>query len=140
MKDCWYLGKKCLYEPPEGYYGYVYLIEVDRTLYIGKKAFTHRKKTKLSKKARVGTRKRVEVKQVDSGWLDYYGSSKPLLEYLNKRGNKDGVKRTILKLCQTKQDLAYWEMHYLVTENVLFKQEYWNGNILSKFFKGKINE
>lgn len=138
--SCWYYKGKCLNEIPEGYHGYVYKITDDQgRIYYGKKAFTHKKKTKLSKKARVGTRKRVKVEQVDSKWLSYWGSCKPLLEYIQTNGTQ-GFRREILTLCKTKQDLTYRELEILVKENVLFREDCWNSNILSRFFKGKINQ
>lgn len=138
--SCWYYKGKCLKEMPEGYQGYVYKITDDKgKVYYGKKAFTHRRKTKLSKKAREGTRKRVKVEQVDSKWLNYWGSCKPLLEYIKVNGTQ-GFKREILILCKTKQDLTYRELEILIKENVLFRDDCWNGNILSRFFKGKITK
>lgn len=123
-----------------GYEGFVYCITDNLgRKYIGKKAFSHRNKVKLSKKARVGTRKRVEIKTKDSGWKDYWGSSKELLAYISEVGT-EGFKREILKLCFNKQSLAYWEAYYMFTLNVLFSDNYWNGNVLGKFFKGKIHD
>ncbi len=137
--SCWYYKGKCLEQIPEGFHGYVYKITDDKgRVYYGKKAFTHKRKTKLSKKAREGTRKRVKVEQVDSKWLSYWGSCKPLLEYIQSNGNQ-GFRREILTLCKTKQDLTYRELEILVKENVLFREDCWNSNILSRFFKGKIN-
>ena len=50
MEKCWIYKGKCLYDPPEGFYGYIYVI-TDNTgkKYYGKKAFTHRKKTNYQK-------------------------------------------------------------------------------------------
>jgi len=143
MEDCWLKENgECLYTPPENKYGFIYKIIDDKgNIYIGKKAFTHRKKTTLSKKAKLlpeNKRKRVSITQKDSGWLKYWGSCKPLLEYIKQRSSTEGFKRYIIKTCDDKQSLAYWEMHYLVINDVLFRDDCWNGNILSKFFKGKI--
>jgi len=124
----------------QGHEGFIYRITDDKgRMYIGKKAFSHRNKVKLSKKARVGTRKRVEIRQKDSGWKAYWGSSKELLEYIKVSGT-DNFTREILKLCKDKQSLAYWEVHYMITENVLFSDHYWNGNVSGRFFKGKIHK
>lgn len=122
------------------YEGFIYRItDNNGKMYIGKKSFNHKRKTRLSKKARVGTRKRVEIKIKDSGWKDYWGSSKEFLAYIAENGTK-GFKREIIMLCSDKASLSYWEMHYLVQENVLFSDKYWNGNVLGKFFKGKIHK
>lgn len=140
--DCWLLNGECLTVPPEGYYGYIYHIVDDQGKhYWGKKAFTHRQKTKLSKRAKTlveNKGKRILVKQKDSGWLNYWGSCKPLLEYIKLRGGTSGFRREILHLCKDKQSLAYWEMEVLVKNKVLFRDDCWNGNVLSKFFKNKI--
>lgn len=140
MDQCWELENgECLETPPEGYYGYVYIIYDDKGgWYIGKKAFSHTKKTKLSKKARIGTRKRIKIEQKDSGWLNYWGSCKPLLEYIKERGGCTEFKRKILQFCETKQELSYWEAHHLCVNYALFDPKCWNSNILNRFFRGKI--
>ena len=45
-ENCWIYKNKCLENPPEGYYGYSYLITdiLNKKIYVGKKAFTHKKK------------------------------------------------------------------------------------------------
>lgn len=136
----WIYKDEPLQEAPSGYYGFVYVISDDKgKLYYGKKAFTHRRKTKLSKKARKETGRRIKVDQKDSGWKDYWGSSKPLLEYIKKRKNTMKFSRTVLKLCRNKASLSYWETHYLFSEYVLFRDS-WNSNILGRYFKNKIHE
>jgi hypothetical protein len=142
MENCWQYQGKCLTEPPEGYYGFIYVITDDKGWqYYGKKAFEHSKKVILSKKARKlsGTRKRIERTKKDSGWLDYWGSSKPFLEYMEKSPNKHLFTREIVKLCKDKASLSYWEMAVLIAAEVLFKDNFWNGNVGGKFFKGKIH-
>lgn len=141
-EECWQAPNgECLETAPEGYYGFVYLIKDDQgRTYIGKKAFSHSRKTKLSKKARVGTRKRVQIKTVDSGWLDYWGSCKPLLEYIKERGGTHGFRRFILKFTQNKQSSTYWETAFLFEYRVLFDNNNWNGHILSRFYKNKIHD
>jgi len=142
MEECWYFKNDCLMETPSIGYGFIYLIIDDNgKKYWGKKAFTHRQKRMLSKKAKLlpeNKGKRITVSQKDSGWLNYWGSCKPLLSYIKERGGTHGFQRWILKICDDKQSLAYWEMAILVQEEVLFRDDTWNGNILAKFFKGKI--
>src|SRR5688572_16447177 len=107
-----YKNKK--FTDPQDYYGFIYIITDDTgKWYIGKKAFSHRKKTKLSKKARIGTRKRINISYKDSGWIDYWGSCRPLLEYIELRGGTQGFKRVILKLCKDRSSWSYWEIDYL---------------------------
>lgn len=139
-----YKGKE-LKEPPENKYGFLYTIQAvdldtDKiTYYYGKKALTHRKKTYLSKKARKGTRKRVSITQKDSGWMEYNGSSKPFLAYLQERGNRVHTTRIINMFCDNRQTLAYRELELLIRENVLFREDCWNANVAGKYFKGKIS-
>lgn len=142
MENCWIYEGECLTSPPLGYYGYIYCITDDKGKnYFGKKAFEHSQKKKISKKARKksGSRKRIERVKKDSGWLDYWGSSKPLLEYIENRGGTHGFKREILKLCKDKTNLSYWELVVQIYNNVLFIDT-WNSNIGGKYFKGKIHE
>ncbi len=144
IESCWLYGGVCLKTPPVGYYGFIYKITDDKgNVYFGKKAFEHSKKTAISKKARKlsGSRKRVEKKKVDSGWLDYWGSSKSLLAYFEENPQaKDFSTREIIKFCVDKVNLAYWEMVTLVEERVLFRNDCWNGNVSGKYFKGRVHE
>lgn len=135
----WKFNKK-IFVPPEDCYGFVYCIIDDKGKeYWGKKALTHRKKTRLGKRTVKKTGKRVKITQIDSGWKDYWGSSKPLQEYIAKKGNTNGFSRTIIKLCKNKASLSYWETYYLFEKQVLFRDT-WNGHILSRFFRGKIHD
>jgi hypothetical protein len=139
--NCWKYQGQCLEVPPSGFYGFIYRITDDQGReYFGKKAFSHQKKSKLSKKARAGTRKRIKIQQVDSKWINYWGSCKPLLEYIETRGGTHGFTRSVIKLCENKQSLSYWEMATLVTNNVLFRPDTWNGNVMARFYKGKIHK
>jgi hypothetical protein len=138
--NCWIYQGKCLETPPEGFYGFIYhIIDDEGNHYWGKKAFTHKKKTRLSKKARVGTRRRIKVEQVDSKWLSYWGSCKPLTEYITQRGGTQGFTREIIKLCENRSSLTYWETAVLIQNNVLFRDDCWNGHVMSRFYKGKIH-
>jgi hypothetical protein len=145
MENCWLLNLNdaiCLDEAPEGYYGFIYKItNLDNGwVYIGKKAFEHSQKVKISKKAKkeTGTRKRFERKKKDSGWVDYYGSSAFLLKDLEANGFN--CKREVLKLCKDKSSLTYWEIHYMIENRVLFRDDCYNGNISGKIFKGRVHE
>jgi hypothetical protein len=139
---CWRYKRKCIEEPPEGAFGFIYSIYDSDTkkYYIGKKYLFHTRKTKLSKKARIGTRKRVKIEKVDSGWNNYYGSNKELLEIIKERGHTEGIQREILKFCFDKISLSYWETYFLMTNEVLFSDHFFNGNILGKYYKTKIHK
>lgn len=137
-ENCWKFQEKCFEEAEENQFGFIYCIsnKIDGKVYIGKKQFTFRKKKVLSKKARIGTRKRVEVSRVSSNWQNYWGSSKSLLEDIAKLG-KHNFERTILKFCKNKSELSYWEVYYQIQYEVLFKPSY-NGWISCKIMKNRL--
>lgn len=142
MENCWELNGKCLTEIPEDYIGFIYKItnNTNGWIYIGKKVFQHSQKVKLSKKARKesGTRKRIERRKKDSGWLDYFGSSEFLLKDLEE--NSFNCTREVLKLCKDKSSLTFWEIALMVENKVLFRDDCYNGNINGKIFKGRVHE
>lgn len=139
-ENCWIYKNKCLENPPEGYYGYSYLITdiLNKKIYVGKKAFTHKKKTKLSKKAKLlpeNKGKRILKGTKDSGWLNYYGSSKELNEQVKLLG-KDNFKREILEFATNKSDLTLKEIEAQVKYNVLRVNSYNNwigGKVYRRF-------
>lgn len=128
---------KYLEEYPSDKYGFIYLIiGPENKIYVGKKAFLHKTKAKMSKKDKqvVGNeRKRVKVGTKDSGWKNYYGSSKELLADISKLG-KDKFQRYVLDFADNKADLSLKEIEYQVKYNVLRCNSY-NGWIGGKVFK-----
>lgn len=121
-------------------FGFVYMITNLETgkFYIGKKALTHNKKKKLTKKELAqftgqGRKPVFRIDQVDSGWRDYYGSSKELVEDVKKYG-KDKFKRVILAFLPDKKTLTFSELRFQILYDVLFKNTY-NDNILGKFYR-----
>lgn len=147
-QNCWLYNDQCLENSIEGYYGYVYSIVANKCKaipkelwlkeYIGKKAFTFSTKKKITKKVikETGTRKRIERGTKDSGWQNYWGSSKLLQEDLAKYG-KENFTRTVLRFCETKNQLSYWEAHYQFLHEVLLNDSY-NSWISCKVFKAKL--
>lgn len=148
-QNCWLHNKICLEVPPEGHYGFVYQITVQKDksipkelwgkVYIGKKAFTFSTKKKITKKVikETGTRKRIERGTKDSGWQNYFGSSVKLKADLEKYG-KENFKREILCFCKSKNELAYNEVKYQIQYDVLHQNSY-NGWISCKIYRDKIN-
>lgn len=145
MSNCWLLKGKCLKRQPLEYYGFVYRITVSNSddlpqemrgkIYIGKKAFVYKKKTRLSKKRRLETGKRVERSFVDSKWLSYFGSNKQLMMDVKNFGEKY-FKREILHLCFNKAQLSYYEVKEQIAHDVLTCNSY-NGWISCKIFKNR---
>ena len=121
-------------------YGFIYKITNLETnkFYIGKKSFVHNKKKKLTKKEIAeqtgpGRRSTTKVEQVDSGWRNYWGSSKELLADVKLLG-KDKFEREIIKFCPTKKQLTYYEIQHQIQYSVLFTDSY-NDNIQGRFFR-----
>lgn len=140
VENCWIYKGECLQNPPEGYYGYSYLITdiLNKKIYVGKKAFTHKKKTKLSKKAKLlpeNKGKRIIRGTKDSGWLHYFGSSKELNEQVKLLGEHN-FKREILEFATSKSDLTLKEIEAQVKYNVLKVNSYnlWIGGKVYRRF------
>lgn len=133
---------------PEGTFGFIYQItcihptdpSAFRT-YIGKKQLSSNRKAKLTKREKSLTEnKRKRFKRVikETDWLTYWGSSDELKLDIERLG-KENFKREILCFVKSKMDLSFWEVHFQIKNDVLFRDSY-NKNILGKFYKGKINE
>ena len=125
---------------PHGAIGFVYqmsaIIDGKSVSYIGKKNFYASVKTKLSKKAMPTDKRLKTYKRVTkTSYQDYYSSNDLL-----KKAHKDGVviKRDILKICYSKNELTYQEVKHQFLLGVLENDLYLNGNILGRFYKNKI--
>jgi hypothetical protein len=126
---------------PDEWFGFIYKItnlESGR-FYIGKKVFKYNKKhkltkTQLSEQTGRGRRSTHETIQVESDWKTYWGSNKELQADVKTLG-KDKFECLILKLCKTKKQLTYWEIHHqCVNECIVSPRFTYNDNILGKFF------
>lgn len=126
--NCWIYQNECLESEPEGYFGFTYIIRDIKNdkVYVGKKQFTHKTKKKLSKKAKQlpeNKGKRVLKGTKNSGWLNYYGSSKELNEQVKLLG-ENNFKREILEFATSKSDLTLKEIEAQVKYNVLRVNSY----------------
>lgn len=121
-------------------YGYIYKTTntITGKWYIGRKAYMHKKKIRLSKKQRKLTGKRIKIVEIDSKWQNYYGSNEELKKDIETHGAPFFIVQK-LKECKDKVSLAYWEQYYQFTMEVLFKDTY-NGNIGGKFYRNKITQ
>jgi len=125
---------------PENYLGFVYKITnlTNKKFYIGKKYFWFSKKKKLTKtqlaeQTGPGRKPTHEIIQTESDWKTYWGSSKELLKDIKELG-EEHFECVILKLCKTKKQLTYFEMHYQCINECLMSPSY-NDNILGKFYR-----
>jgi hypothetical protein len=128
-------------------YGFIYKITNKETgkFYIGKKNLIFSRNKKLGKKELKLIREERKAKKIqgklptkklvitESDWLDYYGSSKELIQEVEEKG-KDNYKREILQLAYNSKQLTYFETLYQMKEDVLRKDTY-NNSILGKFHR-----
>ena len=127
---------------PQDAFGFIYITthKPSGVSYIGKKSLYHNVRRKLTKKELAeqtgrGRKPTTQVVQKESDWKTYYGSAKPILEIL-KQGKHDEFTREILQIVNNKKLLTYYECKYLFTYGVLeHSVEYFNDNILGKFFR-----
>ena len=113
-------------------FGFVYIIQnkITNKKYIGKKFFYSTNRVVQKGK----TRRKVIRKFSD--WKKYYGSSKSLKEDVELYG-KGSFSRTILSLHVSRGDVNYYEMKEQVIRDVLNSEEYYNDNILSRWYRKK---
>lgn len=111
--------------------GFVYCITntVSGRQYIGKKLAKFSRTKYKTVKLKNGKKKRQKIKsKVDSGWLEYYGSSDALNEDIKKLG-KDKFYREILYYCKSKAEMSYVEAREQFNQKVLESDDYYNGHI-----------
>ena len=106
-------------------FGFIYEItnNITNKKYIGKKQCFMRIKRKPLKGK---TRNRIYKTQSD--WKNYTSSSSDLNEDIKKYG-KENFTFKILKTCNSKWELAYEEIKEQINNNVLLRDDYYNGII-----------
>ena len=117
---------------PLGCLGFIYRIDyTDGTYYYGKKNVLSVRKVPLGKRALAEiTDKRLKKYKVvtkETKWQEYEGSSK-------YSEGKTIVSKTIIVWAKTNKALTYLEAKLLFLEDVLFKTDCLNMNILGKFY------
>jgi len=137
MKTEWtYNGRQFTSDDIGDFYGFVYRITnlVSGYDYVGRKYF----RTIRKLKPLVGRKnKRHKAKETD--WQDYWGSSKRLLEDIEKHG-KHNFKREIICLCDTRGQTNYMEAKIQFDEDVLLNENNYNGIIAIKIGGGSIKK
>lgn len=106
-------------------YGFVYFIEntVNGKKYIGKKQIKSVKKLKPLK-----GKKNKRHFDVETDWKTYTSSSNEVNDDIIKYG-KDKFIFSIIKFCDSKSEMAYEEAKLQFSENVLLREDYYNGII-----------
>jgi len=107
------------------FFGFIYEITntVSNKKYIGKKQCHSRLKRKPLK-----GKKRNRIDYVDSDWREYTSSSNELNEDIIKYG-KDKFIFKIIRICNSKWALAYFEIKEQIDKDVLMREDYYNGII-----------
>jgi hypothetical protein len=114
-------------------FGFIYEITntVTNKKYIGKKQCV----TVLKRKPLKGkTKKRHE--KVETDWKSYTSSSRELNEDIIKYG-KDKFTFEIIRICESKFELAYFEAKLQFEREVLLNEQYYNGIINLRVSKPK---
>lgn len=126
---------------PEDTIGFIYLITHLPTnkKYIGKKILMSRRRVPMLKRElavwdKPGRKPKKKLVVKESDWLTYY-SSNTWIKNEVKLGKKAEFKREIIRFCNSKKQLSYYETKYQFEANVLESDKYLNDNILGKFFK-----
>jgi hypothetical protein len=119
----WILNENVLIT--EETFGFIYEItnNITNKKYIGKKQCI----SKIRRKPLKGKkRKRIDFKESD--WKSYTSSSKDLNEDIQKYG-KENFTFKIMRVCDSKWSLAYYEIKEQIDKNVLLDENYYNGII-----------
>lgn len=106
-------------------FGFIYEItnNLHHKKYIGKKQCYMRIKRKPLK-----GKKRNRITKTESSWKSYTSSSKELNEDILKYG-KENFTFVIVEWCNSKFELGYKEIKRQILQDVLLKEEYYNGII-----------
>lgn len=118
-----YEGKAFTSEDIGDHVGFIYEIHdtITGQKYIGKKQFTN-KKTRPPLKGK----KRRRIEHVESDWKTYYGSNELLAEAVKGSEDKSYYKRYIIRLCNSKSELSYYETKEIFVRDAILRDDYYN--------------
>lgn len=127
---------------PTDTFGFIYLIVyTDGSKYIGKKQAISKQTLPASKNPREGAirigknvrgkRQYFDIVTKESGWRNYIGSCKEAVNLKVKE-------KHILQFAKDKINLTFNEVEWLIKYDTLRDTTFLNGNILGKFYKGRI--
>lgn len=124
---------------PEGVEGFIYMLHFSNgKKYIGRKSiysYTTREFTKKEKALITDKRlKTWETVKKEVKWQSYTGSSGREMKGVMEDG-ATLVKKEILKVCFTKKQITYYETQCLFAYGVLEGDDFYNDNILGKFYR-----
>jgi hypothetical protein len=129
-----YKGEQFTSEMIEDWVGFIYLItdQSNDMKYVGKKLLTSKRKLPPLKGKK---RRRTVVKETD--WQKYYGSSEEVKLMVEEKG-ADNFHREILTLCKSKGELGYLEAKYQFENDVLLRDDFYNGIIQCKIHRNHV--
>ena len=129
-----YKGETFTSEMIEDWVGFVYLItdKSNDMKYVGKKLLTSKRKLPPLKGKK---RRRTVIKETD--WMNYYGSSEEVKLMVEEKG-ADNFHREILTLCKSKGELGYLEAKYQFENDVLLRDDFYNGIIQCKIHRNHV--
>lgn len=106
-------------------FGFIYEItnKITNKRYIGKKQCFRKIKRKPLK-----GKTRNRISKGESDWRSYTSSSNEVNNDIKTYG-KENFEFKILRICDSKWALAYYEIKEQIDKNVLFKDDYYNGII-----------
>ena len=112
-------------EIPERFFGFIYLITNKQN---GKKYVGKKQAKTIKKLPPLKGRKNKRHKEVDTNWKSYTGSCKQLNEDIEEIG-KENFTFEIVRFCENKSQLAYVETYYQMTEHVILREDFYNGEV-----------
>jgi hypothetical protein len=118
------------------YYGFIYRItnNVNGHDYVGRKYF----KT-IKKRPPLKGKKNKRRETVETDWKEYWGSSPRLQADIDTLG-KDKFTREIIHLCKSRGETNYLEAYYQFKEDVLLRENNYNGIIQIRLGKNSVKE
>jgi hypothetical protein len=156
----WKFEENTIGSIPDDSCGFIYLIEVESTEYCNKRFYIGKKLFETSSNRNVGIKELKLLKEADKTnwrnglnyrklkdgkmqyyrkgkketWQDYNGSCKDE-SYKRKVSEGRVVSKTILQFVGNKKMLQYYEDKYMMCNNVLQDENFYNGNIRGRYFK-----
>lgn len=114
--------------------GFVYLIVEKDTnkKYVGQKIFFN----KVAKKPLKGKKNR-RISKKPSDWMDYYGSNEELKLRVEEQGSEN-YHREIIRLCKSKAEMNYHELHEIIVRGALLTDDYYNAWVSCRINKNQL--
>lgn len=134
----WVFNNQEIFEVPPGAFGFVYQItDTDSGMkYIGRKYLSKAKTVSRRVKLKNGTKVTKKKKsRVESDWMTYTGSCKPLNEQIEKLG-KEKFKFEILAFGFTKGQVNFLEEYIQMKASVMIDDSYYNDSVGARGFIG----